>query len=152
MGLNVKQCKICGKLFQTYDKTICMDCLDEKERSFVLVRDFIYAHPKAAILEICGETGVRERWIMDFLREERLSLNTNDSVLVCEQCGKPILTGRFCKECKNDLQRVFSVEVVHNHHSAGKDTHEGINEKTNSRKQTDDRNFSKSMHLNIRER
>ena len=39
-----------------------------------------------------------------WLREDRLQLSDEavDLELTCERCGKPITSGRFCPECKED--------------------------------------------------
>ena len=43
-----------------------------------------------------------EYWI----KEERLDFSKDSPVsFVCEKCGMPIRTGRFCKKCKSELQR-----------------------------------------------
>lgn len=155
MGMDIRQCKMCGKLFQTYGDSICMNCVDEKDRSFLLVRDYIYAHSKADVAEISEKTGVQQRWILDFLKEERLSLSSNINALKCEQCGKPIDTGRFCQECKSNLQKVFYVQVLDKNTNANKDMDREKAKDAGKPREADQRNsFSKSgnMHLNFRDK
>ena len=64
---------------------------------FIKVRDYIYQHPDASIKEISEKTEVDEKIILDFLKEERLSLRTADGLLRCQQCGKPIEKGSYCQ-------------------------------------------------------
>ena len=52
---------------------------------------------------------------LDKKREERLAFSKDSGITIsCEKCGKPILTGRFCKECKNsmrdDLSKMYGTE------------------------------------------
>ncbi|MHB1313900.1 MAG: hypothetical protein ACYCX2_00270 [Christensenellales bacterium] len=72
------------------------------------VRDYIYAHPDSDIVEITKETGVNERTILDFLKEDRLSLNT-EGLLACEKCGRSIKAGRFCSNCQRFYEDALKV-------------------------------------------
>ena len=107
MATDIRQCKMCGKLFHGLGNPLCTDCNDEMDRRFVKVRDFIYAHPEAGIPEIVEKTGVPEKNILSFLREERLVLQRVSGMITCERCSKPVASGRFCEECKNELIRAF---------------------------------------------
>lgn len=108
MAADIRQCKMCGKLFHSLGNPLCGECNDEMDRRFVKVRDFIYAHPEAGIPEIMEKTGVPEKNILMFLREERLVLEKSSGLLTCERCSKPIAGGRFCDECKNELLKAFA--------------------------------------------
>ena len=108
MATDIKQCKLCGKLFHSLGNPLCPECNDEMDRRFVKVRDFIYAHPEAAIPEIVEKTGVPEKNILAFLREERLVLERVSGLLTCERCTKPIAGGRFCDDCKSQLLKAFT--------------------------------------------
>jgi predicted amidophosphoribosyltransferase len=68
---------------------------------------------------------VPERWILDFLKEERLSYHGAE--LVCEYCGQPVSTGRFCKQCTDNLsQAISTVQTVSPSQNAKKDELDGI--------------------------
>ncbi|MCE5236804.1 MAG: flagellar operon protein YvyF [Clostridiaceae bacterium] len=108
MAADIRQCKACGKLFHSLGNPLCGECNDEMDRRFVKVRDFIYAHPEAGIPEVVEKTGVPEKNILAFLREERLVLEKASGLLGCERCAKPITGGRFCDECKNQLLKAFT--------------------------------------------
>ena len=110
MSFDVRQCRNCGKLFQSYGNVICSECIDERDRCFLKVRDYIYAHPNSDIAEISKKTSVSEKIILDFLKEERLSLNTK-GLLVCEKCGGPIKSGRFCDLCQHFYDEVLQANV-----------------------------------------
>lgn len=97
--------------------------MDEMDKAFKLVKDYIYEYPHAGILEISKNTGVPEKWIFDFLREERLELETGSSMLICEQCGVPIHTGKYCNKCKNEFEKIVNAadkKVMQTQKDAGK--------------------------------
>ncbi len=105
--MDIRQCKECGKLFQYVTKPICPECLDEFDNMFLKVRDYIYKNPDADIAEIAEKTEVKEKRILEFLKEERLSLSDANGVLSCESCGRSIPAGRFCKGCKESLSKAL---------------------------------------------
>ena len=102
---NVKQCKQCGRLFESFGAHICPRCTEDLEESYNKVKDYVYDHPDANVFDVSKETGVPEKTVLEFLREGRLSMSTAD--LECEECGKPITTGKLCSECKNKLENVL---------------------------------------------
>lgn len=106
--MNIRQCKECGTLFQYLGKPICADCLDELDRKFLKVREYLYKHPEASIKEVSEKTEVGEKYILDFLKEERLSLKNASGFLQCELCKKPITAGRFCADCQGSLNKAFA--------------------------------------------
>ncbi|HWR19217.1 MAG TPA: MerR family transcriptional regulator [Clostridia bacterium] len=113
MATDIRQCKMCGKLFHSLGNPLCSECNDEMDRRFIKVRDFIYAHPEASIPEIVEKTEVPEKNILAFLREERLVLAHATGLLNCERCLSPISSGRFCEDCKNQLIKALKPNVVH---------------------------------------
>lgn len=105
MGTNVRQCRECRKLFQSFGSSVCPDCVEETDRRFNTVKDYLYNHPNANVVDIANDTGVAEKIVLNFLREGRLSLNIAEgSMLECEKCRAPISHGRFCAVCQSKLQ------------------------------------------------
>ena len=107
MDMNIRQCRICGKLFQSLGRPVCPNCLDEMDIAFKKVREDLYDHPHSDVLDISARTGVPEKWILEFLKDERLALDTQDSTLRCEHCGRPVQQGKYCKKCSETLMRLF---------------------------------------------
>lgn len=97
--MEIRNCKRCNRLFQYNGVKYCPKCLMEMDEMYKKVRDYLYEHPDATIVEVSEATGVEEKIILEFLREGRLELKEPSPVLTCERCGKPITTGRMCKEC-----------------------------------------------------
>ena len=101
----VKQCKQCGRLFESFGESLCSRCIAELEDLYTKVKDYVYDHPDANVFDVSKETGVPEKTVLEFLREGKLSMNAAE--LECEECGKSISTGRLCSECKNKLENVL---------------------------------------------
>lgn len=113
--MDVRNCKNCGKLFQYAGMPICPACNKKLEDKFFEVRDYIYDNPSVNMTKVSEEMDVPVQQIKKWVREERLSFAKDSGVTIsCEKCGKPILTGRFCKECKSsmrsDLSKLYVTE------------------------------------------
>ena len=105
--MDVRNCKSCGKLFNYLGGTpICAECAKGLEAKFDEVKKYIYDHPGAGIQEVSTEMDVSVAQIRKWLKEERLSFSENSEIaLNCERCGARILTGRFCKSCKDSMTK-----------------------------------------------
>ena len=111
--MNIIQCKICHKPFQSLGGFTCPDCVEKIDRDFMTVRDYIYDHPNSKMDEVSKETGVEKTVILQLLKEGRLKLDTPDpeGLLVCYICKKPISSGRMCDECKGKVATKMSASV-----------------------------------------
>ncbi|NLK21798.1 MAG: MerR family transcriptional regulator [Epulopiscium sp.] len=105
--MDVRNCRRCNRLFQyIVGRMICPSCKEEEEKEFKRVKDYLYDHPKANMIEVSEATEVPVTSIKHYLREGRLII-TNDSPIgiECEKCGATIKTGRFCERCAYELER-----------------------------------------------
>jgi hypothetical protein len=59
-------------------------------------------------MEITENTGVDEKYVLEFIREDRLTLNSKSDRLFCERCGAEIRSGRYCKTCKAYMEQTFT--------------------------------------------
>ncbi len=105
--MQVRQCRMCNKLFQSMGNYICVECQERLDQEFRVVRDYLYENPAADITEISQKTGVSERSILQFLKEERLTLSAPCESIRCEHCGKPVAGGKICTDCKERLSRLL---------------------------------------------
>lgn len=106
--MDVRNCKVCGKLFNYVNSSICPACLKDTEKKFEQVKAYIYDHPGAGIREVSEENDVSQGMIKRWIREERLSFSEDSQVtFACEKCGTPIRTGRFCTVCKGKMQNAL---------------------------------------------
>ena len=108
MSTNVKQCRHCRRLFQSFGSNLCPVCAEELDGYFITVKEYLYDHPNADLLETTRETGVPEKIVLGFLREGRLSVSGMSDMLKCEECDAPISSGRFCPDCQNKLEQMLS--------------------------------------------
>lgn len=117
IDMDVRNCKSCGKLFQYIGKPLCPACSKKMEDKFNEVRDYIRDNPTVNMSQVSEELDVPIQQIKRWVREERLAFSKDSGITIsCENCGKPILTGRFCKECKssmrNNLSQMYGTENV----------------------------------------
>ena len=100
--MDVRNCKGCGKLFNYMGgMPLCTACREGLEAKFQQVKTYIYENPHSSIASVAEDNDVSVKQIKQWIREERLVLSeaTVDGVL-CEHCGEPICSGRFCEKCK----------------------------------------------------
>jgi len=102
MGLNLKNCPRCGRVFPAGSgRDLCSKCLEAEDDDYGVVRRYVRDHPRSTVVEVAEETGVDEEVILQYLRDGRLMSNSFGSVINCERCGKSIRGGRYCDSCLN---------------------------------------------------
>ncbi len=107
--MDVRNCKKCGKLFNFNGDSLCPMCQKEMEDKFFEVRDYIYQNPSANMSMVAEENDVPIQQIKKWVRQERLIFSKDAGISIdCESCGRPILTGRYCKECKGKMTNKFT--------------------------------------------
>lgn len=111
--MGIKNCKMCGRLFNYLGgQRICPDCKKKLEDKFQEVKSYIRENPKANIDKIAEDNDVDVQQIRQWVREERLQFTADSPVkLQCENCGAPILTGRFCDKCKKQMAENLSDSI-----------------------------------------
>ena len=104
--LNMRNCMRCGMMFQ-YNGSghlICPRCRDEDRRDFERVKNYVYEHKGATIMEVADELNINPSIIEGFLRAGRLEIPNDSAVFIhCERCKKEIRSGRFCPSCAAQL-------------------------------------------------
>lgn len=108
--MEVRNCKGCGRLFNYLQgPPLCTACIAELENKFQQVKDYLRENPKAQLNRIAEDNEVTVKQIKQWVREERLTFTEESQItLDCENCGAPILTGRFCDNCRAALQNEFN--------------------------------------------
>ena len=112
--MNIIQCQFCKKPFQSLGRRICPACLEQIDRDFITVRDYIYEHKITDMDTVAEETGVSKQIILHLLKEGRLELGGDGGsggVLQCEACKKPITTGRLCRECMDKVSSTMQKSI-----------------------------------------
>lgn len=123
--MDVRNCKKCGKLFNYQGDPVCPACAKEMEEKFFQVRQYIYDNPSSSISTVSEENDVPVPQIKKWVRQERLSFTKDSGVTIdCENCGRAILTGRYCKNCKDKMANSLSQLYVTENRAAKKKTGE----------------------------
>ena len=117
--MDVKNCKKCRRLFNYIGgEPLCPQCKEELEKKFQEVKKYLYDNRNSTVMDLSENCDVSEGQIRQWIREERLELTSGiDAGVVCESCGNPITSGRFCEKCKvnmfNDLSAAGRKPEVH---------------------------------------
>ena len=111
--MDVRTCRRCGRLFNylSGDDT-CPVCRNKEEDVFKSVKDYLYEHKGAGFYEVKDALGIEGDLLRKWLREGRIEFaHGTDSGIVCERCGQPIPSGKYCEKCKaemaGDLKSVY---------------------------------------------
>lgn len=121
--MNVANCRSCGRLFNVLGREkICPSCQRLLEDKFQEVKEYLQKNPNTSVEQTARDNDVTTKQIKQWVREERLVLTSaTEAGIVCESCGKPICTGRFCETCKatmaNDLMNAISQPAHKEEHS-----------------------------------
>lgn len=108
--MDVQNCKSCGRLFNYIGgPPLCQNCQKKLEDKFQEVKAFLNENPNSSVERVSEELDVSVKQIRQWIREERLTLSVAGADgVVCEQCGAPICTGRFCDKCKAEMANTFA--------------------------------------------
>ena len=78
------------------------------EDKFHEVKQYLEDHPGASVEQTATDNDISTKQIRQWVKEERLILSSaTEAGIVCEKCGKPIRTGRFCDKCKENMANAF---------------------------------------------
>ena len=107
--MEVRTCRKCGRLFNyLFGANLCPGCKNELEKDYERTRDFIRDNPGASLQLVSEECEVTVNQIEKWVRDGRLEFTKASGItVVCEKCGQPIRTGRFCEACKNNLAEML---------------------------------------------
>lgn len=104
--MELANCVRCGEVFAKGLRNICKKCYQEEEDAFNKVYKFLTVRKnrQATILEIVDATDVDEDLIIKFIKEKRLrSSDFPNLTYACDRCGNPILEGKLCGSCREQI-------------------------------------------------
>lgn len=110
----IKNCKSCGKIFNALSSNdrICPVCKQADVDNFKKVKEYLYKNRGANIPTVSEATGVAQKDIVRYLREDRLEVaDLSEIGIPCERCGTNIKSGRFCPSCLSEMNRDFSSAI-----------------------------------------
>lgn len=104
-------CRRCGNLYNRVTRDICDACFKQEEEDLVKVQHYLRDQVKAglSIEEVAEINEVDEEMIRKWIRDKRLILKGElagagaDDLDACEACGAPIVGGRLCISCRQQL-------------------------------------------------
>ena len=108
--MEVISCMRCKRLFNYLaGPKLCEACKKAVEEDFQKVKQYIQDNPRASLKQISEDNAVSTKQIQQWIREERLEFSKDSPIqLLCESCGDPIITGRYCAKCKNTVAKSLS--------------------------------------------
>lgn len=111
--MEVRNCKSCGRLFNYMSGPgICANCQRKLEEKFQEVKAYLDENPNSSVNQVSEAMDVSVKQIKQWIKEERLSLSQpSPDGIVCEHCGTPICSGRFCDKCKAKMQNTLSSAI-----------------------------------------
>jgi hypothetical protein len=83
---------------------MCPTCIQDEEKSFQKVKDFLRENQATTVQQISEGTEVSVDTITKFYREGRLqSMGSSVVTYGCYICGKSITTGKVCSTCESSV-------------------------------------------------
>jgi len=112
--MDMMNCECCGKVFNsTGFFNLCPVCTEKDERDFAMIKEYLCEHPYAKIFDVANDLNMSIKKIKRYLRESRLEIiEPNNRFLFCEDCGKPIRSGKYCDECYRKFHQNFRAIYV----------------------------------------
>ena len=112
MAGKIKNCPMCGKLFNDTGHKVCMDCYDKLQEKEHEVVEYVRDHRGAKIPEICEATGAPAGMIKKMIREGRFEQIGVKMSYPCEKCGAPIVTGKICQSCEEAARSALQKQAA----------------------------------------
>lgn len=110
--MNIVQCIFCKKPFMQISGKICPECLEQIDKDFVVVRDYIWENKTTNIDTVSEKTGIDRKKIVYLIKEGRLIIDSPDGegggLIHCESCKKSIKTGRLCESCADSIANTMN--------------------------------------------
>ncbi|MGE5474522.1 MAG: MerR family transcriptional regulator [Ignavibacteriales bacterium] len=101
-------CERCGKLVMSEVSSICIDCIEDEEREFDRIKEYLNENPFATVFQVSVSLNVSFKSIKRYLRENKLEIiergNQKNEFLRCLKCGAPIQCGCYCTKCATSVQ------------------------------------------------
>jgi flagellar operon protein (TIGR03826 family) len=105
----IANCKRCGRIYNRVRRDICPACIEEEDKIFVKVRNFLREHKNAYMDDVIEGTGVDMETLIQMIQDGRVILSNNPNMgYACERCGGITRSGRFCAKCTTELARTLA--------------------------------------------
>ncbi len=124
------KCSKCGKFFGALmGETLCEECsikagifasvdeVDLDDLRYQSTREFVYDNPEVSPEEVIAaldEKGIEidRITIIKYVKEGRLTLKSIEGKKTCEECGRTILSGRYCPSCTRKKEQGLGAQKM----------------------------------------
>lgn len=98
-------CQRCRRPFMFMGSKLCPECVEEENRAFDIIREYLDKYPQAGLYQIAADTGVDESIIISLVHKGRLKCVEKRLKHKCARCGAEVLIveGDFCDRCRREL-------------------------------------------------
>ncbi|MCR5608273.1 MAG: hypothetical protein K6G26_04345 [Lachnospiraceae bacterium] len=107
-------CESCGRMYKGISfrsRGFCFECRQKEEEKFQMVKEYLREHSNTTLQDMSKETGVPIKILCKWIEEKRLVMAEGSGSATCEKCGKNIVAGRYCVECKQKLFDKINNEI-----------------------------------------
>lgn len=144
--MEIKSCLKCERAFADDGNDLCPKCRYDNDEDFKKVKEYLYDNAGADIKEVSYETEVSTKKILQYLKEERITISegSKNTALSCERCSKSINMGRFCNMCISEMEKEFSGAIKKNK----KKEEKGIEFKSSAKNKDSEKMFVADRYKN----
>ena len=115
MGMDIRNCRVCGSMFQYVGNRVCPKCTRYLEEQLQEVKAYIEEHKGATVREVSEEFDIPVKQIHRWVQEERLMFAPGvETGIVCQKCGIPIPQGTLCQKCAQSLKNGLNDAIRRN--------------------------------------
>lgn len=102
----LRNCDECRQVFDSFGGARrCRTCLEESERQWKLVRDYVKTNPGVPLQQVVKATEVPERRIREFITCGLLEpASMSGTGYACRRCSNLISSGDYCATCLSQLK------------------------------------------------
>lgn len=105
--MQLQTCRYCKKFFNAiYTETLCPNCSKELDNLYKEVKEFVQDNKGSTIVDVVkyfNHPLITERQLKRWIKEDRLQFEGEYTGLFCRTCGKTIISGEICDDCRAAL-------------------------------------------------
>jgi predicted amidophosphoribosyltransferase len=108
--MKLANCPRCRRPFVNMGRNLCPVCIDQEDKAFDTIREYLDKKPGASLYQICFDTGIDEGVVISLIQRGKLRSVERRLTHKCARCGTEVLIvdGDFCERCQRELQSKVS--------------------------------------------
>ncbi|NLU42586.1 MAG: hypothetical protein GXX08_10320 [Firmicutes bacterium] len=108
--MKLANCPRCRRPFINQGWNLCPICIEQEDKAFDVIRQYLDKKPGASLYQICFHTGVDEDVVISLIQRGKLKSVERRLTHKCARCGAEVLIvdGDFCERCQRELQSKVS--------------------------------------------